>query len=83
MLVVFITSAILSQFELPGAKPLESMEPDARSKAMIAGIDRFLGRKSAEIGADRRDADGGGNHARLGRRGHGQKRQSNYRVFGN
>jgi dienelactone hydrolase len=38
----------------PAAKPLDPLDGDARSKAMVAGISRFLDRKTAEISADRR-----------------------------
>jgi dienelactone hydrolase len=54
MFLAVFSILVFNQLEVPGAKPLAAMEADARSKAMVAGIDRFLTRKTNEIGADRR-----------------------------
>ena len=54
MLATILSLLVLHQGEMPGAKSLDPMEPDARSKAMVAGVDQFLTRKTREIGSDRR-----------------------------
>jgi dienelactone hydrolase len=54
MFSIFLVSSFLSQAEVPGAKPLASADGNTRSVEMVAGIDKFLMRKTEEIGVERR-----------------------------
>jgi hypothetical protein len=54
MFSIILVSSFLSQAEVPGAKPLAPADGNARSVEMVAGIDRFLMRKTEEIGVERR-----------------------------
>jgi dienelactone hydrolase len=54
MLTTVLLASLFAQPEIPNAKPLEPADGNARSVAMVAGIDKFLMRKTEEISADRR-----------------------------
>src|SRR5688572_31299468 len=54
MIAIVLFAALTAQQEVPGGKPLDAADGNTRSVAMVAGIDKFLTRKTAEISADRR-----------------------------